>query len=82
MASADRRKYTLPKTESIGVHGGGTELKAGIFAMDTQCHVDCECGAEIWLTVDRKDGMTEEEHDEACIDALLAAWNRRGEAPI
>lgn len=58
---------------------GGTELKVGAFAMDTKCHVDCECGAEIWLTVDRKDGMTEEEHDEACIDALLAAWNRRVE---
>lgn len=56
---------------------GGTELKAGTFAMDTQCHVDCECGAEIWLTVDRKEGMTVEEHDEACIDALLAAWNRQ-----
>ena len=61
---------------------GGTELKAGVFAMDTQCHVDCECGAQLFLEVDWEENMTEEEHDEACINALLAAWNRRGEAPI
>lgn len=56
---------------------GGTELKAGVFAMDTQCHVDCECGAQLFLEVDWEENMTEEEHDEACIDALLAAWNRQ-----
>ena len=61
---------------------GGTNLKMCAFYLDPSCYVECECGAQLFLEVDWKEGMTGEEHDEACYDALLAAWNRRRDAPI
>lgn len=61
---------------------GGTNLKTGAFCIDPGCYVECECGAQLYLEIAWEEGMTREEHDEACADALLAAWNRRGDAPI
>ena len=61
---------------------GGTNLKTGAFCIDPGCYVECECGAQLYLEIAWEEGMTREEHDEACADALLAAWNRRRDAPM
>lgn len=49
----------------------------GAYSIAPECHIECECGARIELTVNFDDEMSVEEHDDLCAMELAMAWNRR-----
>lgn len=56
---------------------GSTNITMGAYSIAPECHIECECGARIELTVNFDDGMSVKEHDDLCAVELAKAWNRR-----
>lgn len=55
---------------------GNKNLHSGAFSFSEDCFISCDCGAMVELQIPWGD-MTQDEHDDACRQALEKAWNRR-----
>ena len=55
---------------------GNKNLHSGAFSLSEDCFISCDCGAMVELQIPWGD-MTQDEHDDACKQALEKAWNRR-----